>query len=127
MAQQSRPLSPHLEIYKPQITMVMSIVHRITGVGLFLGFALLTWWLVAAAWGEGALELVNATMGSLPGQVILLGFTWALFHHMLGGIRHFIWDFGRGFSEKSRFGLAWFTIIGGLVLAGLVRALVAWV
>jgi len=127
MAQQSRPLSPHLEIYKPQITMVMSIVHRITGVGLFLGFALLTWWLVAAAWGEGALELVNATMGSLPGQVILLGFTWALFHHMLGGIRHFIWDFGRGFSEKSRFGLAWFTIIGGLVLTGLVWALVAWV
>jgi len=126
MAQRSRPLSPHLEIYKPQITMVMSIVHRITGVGLVLGFALLTWWLVAAAWSEGALELVNTTMGSLPGQVILFGFTWALFHHMLGGIRHFIWDFGRGFSEKSRFGLAWFTIIGGVVLTGLVWALVAW-
>jgi len=127
MAHSTRPLSPHLEIYRPQITMVMSILHRITGVGLFLGFALLTWWLVAAAWGEGPLDLVNTVMGSLMGQVILFGFVWALFHHMLGGLRHFIWDFGHGFSEKSRFGLAWFTAIGGLILTGLVWAFVAWI
>lgn len=124
MAQPSRPLSPHLMIYKSQITMVMSIMHRFTGMGLYGGFALLTWWLVAAAMGDGALGVVNAVMGSWFGKLVLFGFTWALFHHMLGGLRHFIWDFGHGFSEKSRFGLAWLTLIGGLVLTVLLWALV---
>lgn len=126
MAQFFRPTSPHLQIYKSQITMVMSILHRVTGVALYLGLALLTWWLVAAAWGDGALEIVNMVMGHWLGQVVLFGFTWALFNHMLGGLRHFIWDFGHGFSEGVRFGMAWFTLIGGFVLSGLVWALVWW-
>jgi len=126
MARPSRPLSPHLQIYKMQVTMVTSIMHRITGVGLYLGLVLLTWWLVAAAMGGDALEVVNAVLGHWLGQIVLFGFTWALFHHMLGGLRHFIWDMGRGFSEGSRFGLAWFTIFGGLILTGLVWALVLW-
>lgn len=126
MAQSSRPLSPHIFIYKSQITMVMSIMHRITGMGLYLGLALLTWWLVAAAWGDDALDLVHLVMGHWTGQVVLFGFVWALFHHMLGGMRHFIWDFGHGFSEGVRFGMAWFTLFGGLVLTGLVWALVVW-
>lgn len=126
MAQFFRPTSPHLQVYRSQITMVMSILHRITGVGLYLGLALLTWWLVAAAWGDGPLEVVNMVMGHWLGQVVLFGFTWALFNHMLGGLRHFIWDFGHGFSEGARFGMAWLTLIGGFVLSGLVWALVWW-
>lgn len=124
MAQPDRPLSPHLFIYKPQITMVISIVHRITGVGLYLGLALLTWWLVAAAMGQGALDIVNMVLGSWFGQLVLFGFTWALLHHMIGGIRHFFWDFGVGFSEAARFGTAWLTAIGGLLLAVIVWAFV---
>lgn len=126
MAQPERPLSPHIFIYKEQITMVMSIMHRITGMGLYFGLALMTWWLVAAAWGDGALSIVNDVMSHWLGQIVLFGFTWALFHHMLGGLRHFIWDFGHGFSERSRFGMAWLTLIGGLVLTGLVWAFVFW-
>lgn len=124
MAQSSRPTSPHLSVYRWEITLAMSILHRITGVGLYLGYALLVWWLVAAAWGGEALTMVNAVTGSWFGQLVLFGFTWALFHHMLGGIRHFIWDFGKGFSEGARFGLAWMTAIGGLVLAVIVWAFV---
>ncbi len=124
MAQPSRPLSPHLSHYKPEITMVMSIMHRITGFGLFLGIIVLTWWLVAAAWGDGALALVNTVMSSWFGKLVLFGFTWSLFHHMLGGIRHFIWDFGAGFSRAARFGFAWATLVGGLVLTVLLWALV---
>jgi len=124
MAQPSRPLSPHLSHYKPEVTMVMSIMHRITGIGLCLGIAFLTWWLVAAAWGDDALALVNMVMSSWLGKLILIGFTWSLFHHMLGGIRHFFWDFGLGFSRPVRFGFAWATLIGGLVLTALVWALV---
>lgn len=120
MAQPSRPLSPHLLIYKPQITMVMSIMHRITGVGMYFGMALIAWWLTAAAMGQGALNSFNFVMANWFGQLILFGFTWSLFHHMLGGIRHFIWDFGHGFSEGMRFGMAWFTLIGGFVLAVIV-------
>ncbi|HEY8593893.1 MAG TPA: succinate dehydrogenase, cytochrome b556 subunit [Devosiaceae bacterium] len=121
-----RPLSPHLQIYRLTLTMAMSIVHRITGAGLYLGAILLAWWLVAAAAGEGSLALFQAVAGSWFGQLVLFGFTWALFHHMLGGIRHFVWDFGRGFSHEGREGLAWFTLIGGLVLTALVWIFFVW-
>lgn len=124
MAQSSRPISPHLSIYKPQITMIMSIMHRITGMGLALGMVLVTWWLSAAAWGDGALAIVNSVLGHGLGKLVLFLFTWALFHHMLGGIRHFIWDFGHGFSHAARFGLAWFTLIGGFALAAVLWAVV---
>lgn len=126
MAQSSRPLSPHIFIYKEQITMVMSIMHRITGIGIYMGMALLTWWLVAAAWSDEALSLVNMAMAHWLGQLVLIGFTWALFNHMLGGLRHFIWDFGHGFSRRSRFAMAWLTLFGGIALTALVWALVWW-
>lgn len=123
----ARPLSPHLFIYKEQITMVMSIVHRITGGALYLGTLLLVWWLAAAATGGGALDLVHTVMGHWFGQLVLFGFTWALFHHMGGGLRHFIWDTGHGFSERARFGLAWFTLGFGLVAAFLVWLFAVWI
>lgn len=127
MPQPSRPLSPHLFIYRPEVTMVMSIMHRITGVGLYLGMALLCWWLVAAAAGGGALQTVHWVLGSWFGQLVLFGFTWALFHHLLGGLRHFVWDTGAGFSHAARFGLAWANAIGGLVLAILVWVFGVWI
>jgi len=122
----SRPLSPHLFIYKPEATMVMSIMHRITGVGLYAGTLLLVWFLVAAASGEGAYGLFQAVAGSWFGQLVLFVFTWALFHHMLGGIRHFIWDTGHGFSRAARFGFAWGVAVGGFVLALLTFIFLVW-
>jgi succinate dehydrogenase / fumarate reductase cytochrome b subunit len=105
----ARPLSPHLQIYRPMLTMMMSIVHRITGAGLYFGMLLLAWWLIAAARGPNAYATVQWFMGTLIGQLILLGYTWALIHHMLGGIRHLIWDTGRGFGAHER---EWLTLAG---------------
>ena len=85
----NRPLSPHLQIYKPIPTMVMSIVHRITGGALYFGTILVAWWLIAAATGQAYFDLVNWVLGSIIGKIVLLGYTWALLHHMLGGLRHF--------------------------------------
>ena len=82
-----RPLSPHLQVYRPMLTMMMSITHRITGVGLYLGALLVAWWLVSAAVGGDYFALVNGFFGSWFGRLILLGYTWALIHHALGGLR----------------------------------------
>ena len=113
-----RPLSPHLSIYKPMLTMMMSIVHRITGAGLYFGTLLLVWWLVAAGQGPNAYSKVSAFIGSLFGRVILFGYTWALIHHMLGGIRHLIWDSGHGFGPE-RESLALMTAVGSIGLTAL--------
>lgn len=106
--------------------MVMSIVHRITGVGLYLGTILLVWWLIAAASGPSYFNYVNDIFASWFGRLVLFGYTWALLHHMLGGMRHFIWDTGRGFSEKSREGLAKLTLVGSIVLTILVWVIAYW-
>ena len=90
-----RPLSPHLGIYRMTITMLMSIVHRITGGALYFGTILLAAWLVAAAMGERAFAEVNALFGHPLGKFVLFGYTWAVLHHMLGGMRHLLWDTGR--------------------------------
>lgn len=112
----SRPLSPHLQIYKPIFTMVMSIVHRITGCALYFGTILMVWWLVAAAAGPDYFNFVNDLYGSILGRLVLFGFTWALLHHMLGGTRHFIWDMGYGFGPQAREWLARATLIGSVSL-----------
>ena len=114
----NRPLSPHLTVFRPIITMVMSIVHRITGIGLYVGMIFLAWWLIAAASGPAAFDMANAFFGSWFGRLILFGFTWALIHHMLGGIRHLVMDAGYGFDLKTADRLAWASIIGsaGLTL-----------
>ena len=103
--------------------MVMSIVHRITGAALYFGMVLLAWWLLAAASGPAAFETASAVFGSWFGQFVLFGFTWALLHHLLGGVRHLIWDAGAGFSKPARNGLAWATIVGSVVLTPIVWAL----
>src|SRR5262245_36880401 len=103
MAQQTRdrPLSPHLTIYRPHINMVMSIVHRITGIALYFGTLVLAAWLVAAAMGEETFAFVNRLFAHPIGLLVLLGYTWAVVHHMLGGVRHLIWDTGRGLDVRS--------------------------
>lgn len=113
-----RPLSPHIQIYRPMINMVMSILHRITGAALYVGTLLLAWWLVAAATGPQYFDFVSGLMRTPIGLLVLVGYTWALMHHMLGGIRHLIWDTGRGFSLPSVNRLSWFTLIGSLLLTG---------
>jgi len=117
-----RPLSPHLSIYKPMLTMMMSIVHRITGAALYFGTLLLAWWLIAAASGPNAYGRVQWFMSTAIGRLILFGYTWALIHHMLGGIRHFIWDTGRGFGPSEREWLVRANLAGSIVLT-----IVLWV
>jgi succinate dehydrogenase / fumarate reductase cytochrome b subunit len=116
----ARPLSPHLSIFRPLITMVMSIVHRITGAALYFGMILLAWWLVAAASGPEPFATAGSVFGSWFGRLVLFGFTWTLIHHWLGGIRHLIWDTGAGYSYTARNGLAWATIICSVILTLLV-------
>ena len=111
-----RPISPHLQIYKREANMVMSILHRITGGALYFGTLLLAWWLVALASGPAHFAFVNGLLASPLGLLVMLGFTWALLHHLLGGIRHLIWDTGRGFALSSVNALSWATIVGSLVL-----------
>lgn len=116
MSARPRPLSPHLQIYHFSITMTMSIVHRITGAALYAGSVLLAVWLAAAAFSPEAFELVNMVYGSWFGLLVLFGYTWALFHHMMGGLRHFVWDLGHGFAPGQREALAWFGLAASLVL-----------
>jgi succinate dehydrogenase / fumarate reductase cytochrome b subunit len=116
-----RPLSPHLGIYHFSITMAMSILHRITGCALYFGTLLLVWWLLAASSSARQFDIVSAVFASWFGQLVLLGYTWALLHHMLGGIRHFIWDTLRGLEPGDREFLAYATMVGSVVLT-----LVVW-
>ena len=111
----NRPLSPHLSIYKPIPTMVMSILHRITGVALYAGTLIFAWWLFAAATSATYFEWVNGLLGSFVGRLILFGYTWALMHHLAGGLRHFLWDTGRGFDKHFSTKLAWATLGFSLV------------
>jgi succinate dehydrogenase / fumarate reductase, cytochrome b subunit len=110
-----RPLSPHLQIYRLTLTMAMSIVHRITGFALYFGTLLLVWWLIAAA-SPGAYSRYEWFASSIIGRLILFGYTWALIHHMLGGIRHLIWDTGRGLGPAEREWLAAANLIGSIAI-----------
>ncbi len=111
-----RPLSPHLGIYRMQINMAMSIIHRITGAALYFGTILLAAWLISAATSADAFRFVNGLLGHPLGQLVLFGYTWALIHHMFGGIRHLIWDTGRALDIKSADALGWLSIIGSISL-----------
>ena len=126
MPSQSRPISPHLSIYKFTLTMTMSIIHRGTGMALYAGTLLLVIWLGAAALGEGPLGIVHLIMGSWFGQIVLFLASWALFHHLLGGLRHFIWDSGRAFDPAGREWLARLNLAGSIVLTLLAWAVFVW-
>ncbi|MFC0218002.1 succinate dehydrogenase / fumarate reductase cytochrome b subunit [Pseudochelatococcus lubricantis] len=107
----ARPLSPHLQIYKLTWTMAMSVIHRATGVALYAGTLLLVYWLVSLAAGPDAFATAQAVFGSAIGRFVLFGYTWALLHHLAGGLRHFVWDLGYGYDLKTRMGMARATLI----------------
>jgi succinate dehydrogenase / fumarate reductase cytochrome b subunit len=101
MATRPRPLSPHLQVYRPMYTMVLSIAHRATGVALSVGLALLACWLLALASGPAAYGRVRATLGSPLGFLVLAGFVLAFWYHFCNGLRHLNWDLGRGLEKAS--------------------------
>ncbi len=121
MASNNRPLSPHLQVYKPQLTTFMSITHRATGIALAVGTLMLVCWLIAAATGETAFAEVQAFLGSIIGRLLLLGWSYALFYHMCNGLRHLFWDAGKGFEIETAY-LTGRIVIGASVLL----TIVAW-
>lgn len=127
MASSQRPLSPHLQVYRPQITSVLSILHRVTGVALSAGTLLLTWWLVAAASGPGPFATVQGFLGSWFGHLLLWAFTFSLFYHLSNGVRHLLWDFGWGFElDQVRLsGIVMIAVAAGLTVVTLIAAYVA--
>jgi succinate dehydrogenase / fumarate reductase, cytochrome b subunit len=118
----ARPLSPHLTIYRPMLSMMMSILHRITGGALYFGTLLLVWWLLAVASGPTAYATFQAVASSIVGRLVLFGYTFALLHHMLGGLRYLIWDTGRGFSATERELMVRANLAGSVILT-----IVLWV
>ena len=114
-----RPLSPHLQVYKPQLTSVLSILHRMTGVALAVGTLLLVWWLIAAASGADAFNMVQTVIGSLIGRLLLFGWSFALFYHLCNGIRHLFWDMGRGYELPTVAASGWAVVIISLALTGI--------
>ena len=112
----ARPLSPHLQIYRPMLTMMMSIVHRATGIVLYFGTIIVAWWILAAASGPNGYGRFEWFAGSIIGRLILFGYTWALIHHALGGVRHLIWDTGRGFGPSEREWLAAANLVGSIAI-----------
>ena len=120
-----RPLSPHLQIYSPLINMVTSIVHRMTGAALYFGTFLLAWWLTAAATSPEYFNYVSSWFATWAGQAVMIGYTWALLQHMFGGLRHFLWDTGRGYDLKVIDQLSWGSLALSFVLTGLIWLAVA--
>ena len=118
-----RPLSPHLQIFRRYSNMVMSILHRITGAANYFGFVFVVIWLIAAAAGPESFNVVTGFFASPLGMLLLFGYSWSLIHHALGGIRHFIWDTGRGFDVETVRILSWGTIVLSLTITGMIWGL----
>jgi succinate dehydrogenase / fumarate reductase cytochrome b subunit len=117
-----RPLSPNIQIYRPQLTSVLSILNRITGIILSGCAVVLVVWLVAAAWGPQAYAPVQAAIASWIGRTVLFGATFAFFLHLCGGIRHLVWDTVHGFELRSIYISGWAVVVAGVVLT-----VAAWV
>jgi succinate dehydrogenase / fumarate reductase cytochrome b subunit len=120
MQSDNRPLSPHLQIYKPQWTWIPSILYRASGGALAVGSLLLVYWLIALASGPDAFATAQAVLGSVIGQIVLFGFTLALMYHLLGGIRHLVWDAGLGFEIETAERWAKLIVAGSIILTILV-------
>jgi len=116
MSNTERPLSPHLSIYRWPITMTLSILHRATGIAMTAGLILLTAWLVNVAAGVAEYEQFAAAMSTLVGRLVLIGWSFAFFYHLANGIRHLVWDTGRGFEKHQANASAWFVIIAAVLI-----------
>lgn len=112
----NRPLSPHLSIYRPQLNSITSILTRITGNALIVGAVLVVWWFLAAASGPSYFALADGLITSWFGDLVMTLSLWALWYHALAGVRHLIWDSGRGLDMESADKLSWVIIIGSVVL-----------
>ncbi len=122
MTPRNRPLSPHLTIYRPQLTSVLSIMHRMTGVALSFGTFLLVWWIVGLARGPASFATVQHFLASIIGRLMLFGWSWALFYHLTNGLRHLAWDAGWGFELKDVYRSGWFVFATSVALT-----LIAWI
>jgi succinate dehydrogenase / fumarate reductase, cytochrome b subunit len=111
-----RPLSPHLQIYRPQLTSITSILTRITGNALIVGVMLAVWWLLAAATSDAYFDLADAVATSWFGDLVFAGSAWALWYHLLAGVRHLIFDSGRGLDIPTAEKLGWACVAGSVVL-----------
>ncbi|HEX3862021.1 MAG TPA: succinate dehydrogenase, cytochrome b556 subunit [Stellaceae bacterium] len=120
MISDPRPLSPHLQVYRWQLTSVLSILHRAAGLALSVGTLLLVWWLVAAAQGPDSYASVQAFLGSWIGRLLLFGWTVALFYHLCNGLRHLWWDSGRGFDLRNVYATGWAVVAATGVLTVIV-------
>ncbi len=116
MSTQDRPLSPHLQVYRPQLTSVLSIIHRMTGAALAAGTLLLVYWLVATAAGEAAFETARTVIGSFIGRLFLFGWSFALFYHLCNGIRHLLWDMGYGLELPALYRSGWVMLAAAVAL-----------
>jgi len=112
----NRPLSPHLTIYRPQLTSITSILVRITGNALIVGAFLVIWWLLAASTSPEYFAIADGVIRSWFGKLVMLGSIWALWYHTLGGIRHLIWDNAVGLDLPTAYKLGWALVIGSFVL-----------
>ncbi|MBO0738974.1 MAG: succinate dehydrogenase, cytochrome b556 subunit [Alphaproteobacteria bacterium] len=122
MRSAERPLSPHLQVYRWQLTSVLSILHRAAGIALSAGAIVLVWWLVAAASGPDAYDAVADFLGSWLGLLLLFGWTASLFYHLCNGIRHLVWDTGYALDLKHVYAGGWVVLAAAGVLT-----LIAWV
>ena len=122
--QTRRPLSPHLTIYRPQLTSMTSILTRITGNALLLGGLLVVAWFLAAATSAGAFEAIDGLMTSWPGDIVMTLSLWALWYHALAGVRHLIWDSGHGLDLAVAQRLGWGVIFGSVVLSAITVAII---
>jgi succinate dehydrogenase / fumarate reductase cytochrome b subunit len=111
-----RPLSPHLQIYRPQLTAITSILTRITGNALIVGVMLAVWWLLAAATSPDYFAVANAVATSWFGDLVFIGSAWAVWYHYLAGLRHLYYDAGKGLDIPTAEKLGWACIIGSVVL-----------
>ena len=124
MPARTRPLSPHLQIYRWQIGNTLSILHRLTGIALSLGLIALVYWLVALAGGEDSYGSAARVFSSVLGRVALMGFTFAFCYHLLNGVRHLFWDMGKGFERTQRHVSGWLAVGGAAVLTVIIWALI---
>jgi succinate dehydrogenase / fumarate reductase cytochrome b subunit len=112
----NRPLSPHLTIYRPQLTSITSILTRITGNALLLGALLIVWWLLAAATSPEAFAVADWVLTSIFGKLMMLGSIWAIWYHTLAGVRHLIWDNAVGLELETAYKLGWFVVVGSVMM-----------
>jgi len=116
MNKEGRPLSPHMTIYRWPITMTLSILHRMTGVALSLGLVALVVWLGAIASDASSFAVIQTMLHSLVGQLMLLGWSFAFFFHLSNGVRHLVWDTGRGFEKRQADVSAWLVIVAAITM-----------